>query len=100
MVARIAAANSRVMTDQTFMTGFLRVRDENPLPRAGSREPSRKGVYGDCWRAPLGKHMGAPEGSLTERQAQTNPSSGLPYCIATPRAGAGCPRSLVRPAAG
>src|SRR5262245_47742342 len=39
-------------------------QNENPAQvrvRAGSREPSRKVVRRDCWRAPLGKHMGAPE---------------------------------------
>jgi len=36
-------------------------RPSEGAARAGSREPSCTGFWGDGWRAPLGKHMGAPE---------------------------------------
>jgi hypothetical protein len=65
IVAKIAAANSRPMTDQAFMTGFLDAKQE-PRPRVFSwRSLSPGNPHGlFCpreMRAPLGKHMGAPE---------------------------------------
>src|SRR5262245_5384274 len=54
---RVSCGTHRRWTSQT-------AKNENPaqrVGRAGSREPSCTGFWGNGWRAPLGKHRGAPE---------------------------------------
>jgi hypothetical protein len=36
-------------------------REPRPIPKGGVSGTLMHGVWGDCWRAPLVKHKGAPE---------------------------------------
>src|SRR5262249_44539090 len=71
----------------------IRFRAKTRTPPEGVGGVSGTLMHGiwEGWRAPLGKHMGAPE----------VPHRNVRHALidSTPRADAGCPRSLVRSAA-
>src|SRR6516162_10210539 len=84
-----------------FRTARRRVGAKTRTPPecgAGSREPSCTGFWRDGWRAPLGKHMGAPD--VPHGTSGTNRGAAgclRARCISAPRtAQRGQPKRRVR----
>src|SRR5262249_17058330 len=76
MVAKIAAANSRPMSDQDFMTDFLPTRNENPRPKVDRGGDAQGGVRQPSWRFLLTVDgCGFIEGSAKEIHGRAGGSS-------------------------